>query len=247
MRLIGLCSGTITICTAGGNEDRSLSASAVTVAGVVEVTKIANPLNGTGSSSIAFQFGASGNFGQTSFSLVDNIPGPTGATIVSAGISAFGAGNEITINEQNRAGWTLSDLTCTATNAFSSATTSVPPQPSAFAGTAVITMNEGGIESCTFTNTQVNVTAAPASVTGRALASDGSPLSGVAIRLTDLSSGEVRSATTNTFGYYTFTNLKVQDFYQLTATSRKYSFSNASQTFALTSDMSGVDFFAVAR
>ena len=105
-------------------------------------------------------------------------------------------------------------------------------------------MNEGGIMTCVFTNSQASVTAAPAAVTGQIVSSTGSGLKGVTITLTDISTGEVKSALTNNFGYYNFSNLATEDFYRIAVTSRRYTFSTTSRTFTLTDDLAGVDFIA---
>jgi len=246
MRFIGLCvgsDGTVT-CTTGGNQDRSLAASAVIVAGVLNVVKVVNTIGGGTSAITAFPFTASGNFGSTSFSLIDDDAGPGIDSAVSAGISAFGPGNEITVNEENTFGWSLADLTCT-NNGLASATTSILVQPAAHAGTAVVTMNEGGIATCTFTNSQLQITAAPASITGRVTDPTGAGLRGVTVTLADVTSGQVRSATTNNFGYYTFNDLTVEDFYRMTVSSRRYLFRSQVRAFTLTTDLANMDFVSV--
>jgi len=244
MRFVGLCVGSDSgaICTTGGNQDRSLSASAVTVAGVLQVVKVANTVDSSGVANTAFPFTASSNiFGSTNFTLVDDVPGTGGKAIVSSGISSFGAGNEITVTEGTTTGWTLADITCT-NNGFASAVTTPLSNRQ-----AVVTMNEGGFMTCTFTNSQLQITAAPASITGQVRSSDGSGLSGITIRLTDLTTGEVKTATSNSFGYYTFDDLTVQDFYQMIVSAKRYRFSNASRTFTLTQDLSGLDFYCTSQ
>jgi len=244
MRFVGLCVGSDSgaICTTGGNQDRSLSASAVTVAGVLEVVKVANTTDGSGVANTAFPFTASSNiFGSANFTLVDNVAGTGGAGIVSSGISSFGAGNEITVTEGTTTGWTLADVTCTS-NGFATAVTTPLSNRQ-----AIVTMNEGGFMTCTFTNSQLAITAAPASITGQVRSSDGSGLSGITIRLTDLTTGEVKTATSNSFGYYTFEDLTVQDFYQMIVSAKRYRFSNASRTFTLSQDLSGVDFYCTSQ
>jgi len=249
MRLIGFCSdpnATVFVCTDGGNQDRSLSADAVIVAGIVRVVKVANTVDGSGVANTPFAFTASANFGTGTFSLTDNVAGSAGASIVSPGIQSFGVGNEVTINEENTTGWTLSGLTCTG-NALATANANILTQPAAHSGTAVITLSEGGQMTCTFTNSQLGITAAPASITGQIVSSGGSPLGGITVRLTDYTTGEIRTATSNSFGYYTFDNLTVQDFYQLTVSAKRYRFSNPSRTFTLSQDLSGIDFYCTSQ
>jgi hypothetical protein len=246
MRFIGLCVTTtppapVGGCTTGGNQDRSLSADAVIISGIVNITKVVNTVGGGTSANTAFPFTASTTFGDTSFSLIDDDAGPGFDTVQSQAITTFGVGNEIVVNEENSFGWTLSDITCT-TNIASSASTVIRVQPAANAGTATITMNPGGIATCVFTNTQSTITAAPASVTGQVLTASGVPLRGINITLIDATTGVIRTTTTSSFGFYSFDNLPVDDFYQMMVTSKKYRFQNPVVTFTLTEDLAGVNF-----
>jgi hypothetical protein len=249
MRLVGLCTdaaGTVIVCTAGGNQDRSLSADAVTVAGILQIVKIANPRDGSGASNTAFPFSASANFGVGSFTLTDNVAGPGGVSTVSPGIQSFGVGNELTVSEENFSGWTLSDLVCSG-NGFASATTSKPTQPAAFACRAVVTMNEGGFMTCTFTNSQLGPTAAPASITGQILNSSGGPMGRISLSLVDVVSGEVKTTNTNSDGIYSFTNLTVDHFYQLSVIAKKIRIQDPVRQFTLTEDLVGVDFLCTSQ
>jgi hypothetical protein len=235
MRLIGLCTGVVSVCTDGGNQDRSLSADAVIISGIINVVKVVNTVDGSGNANTAFPFTASSGFGTASFSLIDDNAGPGIDTMQSAAITAFGAANAVTVTEGTTNGWTLFSVGCT-TNVGSSATTSLGSR------NAVITTNAGGVTTCTFTNSQLNITAAPVSVTGQVRASDGSPLSGISLRLTDITTGEIKTTSTDTSGYYTFSDLTSQDFFQLTITSKRYRFQNATRSFSLNDNVTGIDF-----
>ena len=90
-------------------------------------------------------------------------------------------------------------------------------------------------------------TAAPAAIMGRVLSSNGSPLCGINISVRDITTGEVRTATTNSFGYYTFEDLRVEDFYQLFVSSKHYRFQNPSMMFTLFDNVAGMDFFATSK
>jgi len=248
MRLIGLCDTTtppapVGGCTTGGNQDRSLSADAVIISGIINIVKVVNTVDGSGNANTAFAFTASpsATFGTASFSLIDDNTGPGLDTQQSAAITAFGSANAVTVTEGSTTGWTLAGISCT-TNAGSSATTDFPAGRS-----ATVQTNAGGVTTCTFTNSQVSTTAAPASITGQVVSSGGSPLGGITIRLTDYTTGVSRTATSNSFGYYTFDDLTVQDFYQLTVSAKRYRFSNPSRTFTLTDNLSGMDFYCTSQ
>jgi hypothetical protein len=172
-----------------GSLDVQLAAAAAAPAGLVRVIKVADVVSGVAITS--FPFTTSSDFPPSnSFSLVDNNPDTSvnggGVLKESAAITSFGASHSITINEENIAGWSLHDLSCVANFNGTVVSTSVPVQPSTKAGTAVVYVNPGGLVTCTFTNGQLRTTAAPVSVTGQVRASDGSALSGITLRLTDV-------------------------------------------------------------
>ena len=228
----------------GGGQDSSISADAVTPAAIVTIIKVVNALDGSGTSTISFPFTANAIFGLTNFGIVDNVPGSTGVAAQSTSITNFGVGNQVVVNEENTLNWSLADITCNV-NIAATATTNIPVQPAAHAGTATITLNPGGIATCTFTNTQVAPTAAPASVSGRVLSSNGSPLMGVTVVLIDASTGQTRSARSNTFGYFVFNDCMTEDFYLLrVASSKRYSFASDTRSFTLLDNLVGMDFVA---
>jgi hypothetical protein len=219
--------------------------SAQTNPAFVTIVKVANTVDGSGTAITSFPFTASSNFGQTSFNLIDNVPGDGGASQMSAPIVDFGTGNTatVTINEENTFGWTLEGIVCT-TNNQSSVTFTVPTQPAPHAGTLIVTTGRGGVTTCTFFDSQLSVTAAPATISGRVLSSSGAPLKSVTVELTDASTGESRIALTNPFGYYVFDNCMTDDFYVLNVKSRNYSFNPSSRSFSLTDNLADVNFVA---
>jgi len=227
----------------GGGQDSSISADAVTPAAIVTIVKVANTIDGSGIAFTSFPFTATANFGTSSFNLIDSVPGPGGVTEQSTSITNFGIGNAITVNEENIPGWTLGDISC-AVNTAAAATTNIPVQPAAHAGSATIVLNPGGVVTCTFSNTQLAPTAAPATVSGRVLSAGGMPLMGVSVVLTDASTGVTRSARSNTFGYFVFDNCVTEDFYVLRVSSKRYGFSTTTRSFTLFDNLSGMDFVA---
>jgi hypothetical protein len=219
------------------NHENSLSASAVLISGILNIVKVANTIDATGVAITQFPFSATGPFGQSSFTITDNVAGSGGGTVQSAAITSFGSANNITVTEDLIGGWTLADVSCT-NNVASSTATSLANR------NAVITTNEGGVTTCTFTNSQLGSTAAPANVSGRVTNAFGNGISGVSVSLNDLSSGKIRTALTNSFGYYTFINCKTEDFYLMSVSSKKYKFQSAQQTFTLQGDLLDLNFVA---
>lgn len=226
-----------------GNRDLQLSADAVIFPASVTITKLVDNSDGTYSNNLQnFGFTAT-NFGMATFNLMDTNPLQfAGGSTSNSNIILFGSGNTITVSEDATSnGYSLSDVSCSISSGDGPVTGTAVGNLGTRTGTIVV--EEGNIAQCTFTNTRLGVTAAPASITGRVLTTSGSPVRGVYIKLTDVTTGEVRTALTNSFGFYTFTDLTVEHFYQMTAVStKKYQFDSPTRTFTLTEDLTGVDF-----
>ncbi len=86
--------------------------------------------------------------------------------------------------------------------------------------------------------------AAPVSVTGRAMTRAGRPVMKAVISLINVATGESKSAVTNTFGYYRFDGLEADSLYMVTVVHKQHRFANNNQTFSLTQSVEGVDFIA---
>jgi len=217
--------------------NNSLSADAVIISGILNIVKVANTQDNGGVANTAFPFTASGPFGQSSFTITDNVAGSGGATVQSAAITSFGAANNITVTEGTTFGWTLASVSCT-TNVGSSATASLASR------NAIITTNAGGVTTCTFTNSQLQITAAPASITGRLVDANGVGLRNVSVVLTDASTGQTKYALSNQFGYYVFDNCMTDDFYVMSTSSKRYTFTPSTHSFTLTDNLANMDFVA---
>ncbi|HEV7643284.1 MAG TPA: hypothetical protein VGO50_05010 [Pyrinomonadaceae bacterium] len=88
------------------------------------------------------------------------------------------------------------------------------------------------------------ITPAPATVTGRVLTAEGIPASGVTMRMAD-SSGEIRTARTNPFGYYQFGAVMSGQLYSIAVKSRTVAISERSIFVA--GDVSNFDFTAAPQ
>ena len=88
-------------------------------------------------------------------------------------------------------------------------------------------------------------TAARVSITGRVNNPEGGFARRVKIVLTDGASGEIRTAQTNTFGYYRFEELEVGRIYLLQAQSKNFQFTPNSYVFTLLEARADLDFTAV--
>lgn len=81
-----------------------------------------------------------------------------------------------------------------------------------------------------------------ATVSGRALTSAGRGISGVKMEIINLSTGEVRYANTNPFGYYTFNEIDVANLYMVRASHKRHTFINNDRTVNVDDSIIGLDF-----
>lgn len=199
----------------------------------VEIIKEVGTIDQTNGSTASFGFTAT-NLGTPAFSLVDNnIVGPD--RFINNGITAFGAGNAITVTEDQPLGWSLADLECTSSGG---STHSVD-----FANRKVtITPQSGGSTVCTYTNVQVGASAAKVAVSGRVMLANSRGINGARLSLWDVQTGEIRYVTTNNFGYYQFSDVEVGRFYVVSIKHPRYVFSQNMQSFSLEDSLTDLNF-----
>jgi hypothetical protein len=205
----------------------------------VTIIKTVSVLGGS-TAITSFPF-TSTNLGASSFSLIDNdTVGPD--RLVKTNLYKFAKwGMSATVTESLIEDWTLSDLTCTETDTVPdqdqyATTTDFPNRK------ATIRLEEGESVTCTYTNTQLNPTAAPASIGGRVIFENGVGVRGAMLTLLNVNTGQTRNTVTNSFGYYYFGELPVEDYYVLTVSHRKYGFFNDTRSFTLFEDLVDIDF-----
>ena len=87
-----------------------------------------------------------------------------------------------------------------------------------------------------------SVTAASVTLGGRVTQPNGQGVSRATVSMLNSQSGETRYAVTNTFGYYRFAETQVGNFYILSASHKRFTFST--QLFQLFEERSDVDFVA---
>jgi hypothetical protein len=231
-----------------GNQDRSLSVDAVIYPAVVTVIKRVINLDGTFASTFAFGFqtttGASTAF-PANFTLTDSDPtSPGGASRQDTNVQLFAAANTITIVENQTANnrYILTGLTCTEVgvglNPVVNTTWNLGTR------TATIIPDEAESITCTFTNSEQTTTAAPSSISGRVLSSFGAGIGGVRVSVFSPATGTTLTRTTNQFGYYTFNDLETGEFYMVTVSSKRYTFSDNTRSFTLNDSIGDLDFTA---
>jgi hypothetical protein len=87
-------------------------------------------------------------------------------------------------------------------------------------------------------------TAAPVSITGRAVRADGRGIGSARLTLVS-SGGQTRTALTNAFGYYHFDGIESGSTYVLSISSKGYRFANATMVVNVNEEVSDADFIAL--
>jgi hypothetical protein len=85
------------------------------------------------------------------------------------------------------------------------------------------------------------ITAASVSISGRVTNESGRGVSRTTVSLTDLS-GNPRTAITNPFGYYRFTDIETGQIYTLEARRKGYQFENNPRLINISDNLEGEDF-----
>jgi hypothetical protein len=220
-----------------GQQDRSLSASAVFFPAVVTIIKEVTTFDQTNASTDSFGFTAVNFNGVTSFSLVDN--NVSGPDTNSQNFLTAPAGT-ITVTENANSNWSLNDIVCSISSG--GGLTTGTAVGTVGTRTATITLQEANIATCTFKNGQNFTTAANASIRGRVMTQAGYGIRGALVTVFDASTGTSKVAITNSFGYYTFTELPVDDLYILNVSAKRYTFSNGQQSFVMNGDLTDINF-----
>ncbi|MGI8640805.1 MAG: cohesin domain-containing protein, partial [Pyrinomonadaceae bacterium] len=99
----------------------------------------------------------------------------------------------------------------------------------------------------TFTNGMVTINAAPTaasvSVVGRAITQTGRGIRNIVITMTD-SQGNTRTATTSSFGYYRFEDVRAGETYIFTARGKRFTFARDTIVRSITEDTNSINFVA---
>ena len=236
MRLKGLCPDTPATCTTGGNQDRSLDNDAVVPSGVINIRKEVFTINSPNAAFTTFNFTASANFGTTAFGLIDDNDGPGVDTQQSAPITSFGPTVPVTVTEASTNGWTLLNVNCVEDVTQDSTKNSALP-------TATIIVQQGETITCTYQNSQLASTAAPATISGQIRSARGYVYNAT-VSVTNLTTGEVRYTRSNMFGYYQMTSLQTGQLYVVCVSAKGYTFTPDQIVVNLTEDFVHANFFA---
>lgn len=102
-----------------------------------------------------------------------------------------------------------------------------------------------GNNSLKFINGPGGPTAADGIVSGRVLDANGFGISRIQLRLIDGETGELRTALTNPFGYYTFQEVETGRLYVITVAHKRYRFDEMQRVISLGESALNVDFTAL--
>jgi subtilisin family serine protease len=185
-------------------------------------------------SNAAFSFNAV-NFAASNFTLQPN------NQIDDTNVTDFGSANTITVTEAQTYGWVLTSISCVET---SGGTPNVVNSTVDLANRKANIVAEPGEQvECTFTSDEIAPTAGNAEISGRVVTLNGAGVKGVRFTLFDAETGQTFSATSNSFGYYRFSEIPVGRLYTLTAaSSKRLPITDNVRTFSLSEDISTVNF-----
>ncbi len=93
---------------------------------------------------------------------------------------------------------------------------------------------------------QLGTTAATVSVSGRVTTAQGRGIRNVVVTMTD-SSGNTRTATTTSFGYYRFEEVEAGETYVFSARGKRFSFGQNSQVHSIMEDTNNINFVAAEQ
>lgn len=210
---------------------------------VTIIKQVTNSTGGTASTS-SFAYSAT-NLGTTTFALIDNNAQPADR-YVNPNIVQLESAGDITITEGSMSGWTLTSIQCVETpgdgmSNVQNTTVNLANRQ------AAIKVEPGESVTCTFNSQELSPSAAPANVSGRVVDGNGRGIKNVWLIVQNAATGQRSSVMTNSFGYYTFFNLMTGNFYTLTASSKRYVFSQETQSFVLNDNLTGVNFVGNLR
>lgn len=106
--------------------------------------------------------------------------------------------------------------------------------------------NDGSPNLMVFTAPS-GTTAADAIVSGQVVRNDGRALKDIRVYLRNATTGEIRVALSNAFGYYSFDQVEVGEFYTLGIQNKRYNFPNSPYSFNLGEDFTMAAFVGTPR
>ena len=235
-----------------GNQDRSLSADAVDIAGQIIIVKEVVTTDGSNSDPQDFRFTASSNFAPNPFDLEDDNDVTDELGDRKSSLPVFAFGSAINVSEAAVLGFRVLDIVCRDQNGAVDANSTidlaeVPGDPSSV-NVVVNAFNVGTtsevaqILTCTFTNGKLSASAAPVKVEGRVVDKKDRGVSGATVTVEDLKTGQSRSVKTDKLGFYKFPTMIIEENYAVRANKNGLKLENEIFVFNLGEDTSNVVF-----
>lgn len=237
-----------------GNQDRSLTASAIVYPALIKIIKSVDgviSVNGapfeytTSSDTFDFFITDNGGHTNTNFPLIDQVTGTAPSNpdspsdtsnpdwqIFSYGTGALPASGTVSEPNVSSSGLSLVDIQCSLIHG-STNTGSFDTSSGALTFTG---LDQGDGLTCTFVNSRANVTAAKAMVTGTVTV-NGKGVKGATVMATDIMTGEAMLTKTNAKGEFKFTELATTDGYTFSASAAGYSFNSKTYYSAIGSSL----------
>ncbi len=203
-------------------------------AGQIKIKKrVLNPGGGPSANAV-FPYAAT-NIPTSSFTLIND------QEFVDPSVP--GSSQVVSVTESSVAGWRLVSVECVE---VAGGSPNIPNTTVDLTSRrANIAVEDGETVTCTFTSEELIPTAGDATVSGRIVDNRGYGARGVTLSLFNAASGEVAYTTTNAFGFYSFSELEVTNFYVLSALGfKRYTIVDNERSFVLNDDLANMDFVA---
>jgi len=226
-----------------GQQDHQLSVDAIYFPAQITIIKlVTDPGPPTVySSTQAFPFTVTPSSVSTGFSLIDSDATQLGGASQVVQTTSFDT--DIVITESNVDGWSLLGVTCGPIDNGGNSLIGTT-MPSSANRNVTINLKEGNRVTCTFSNSKLRPTAAPATIGGRVVDSFGNGISKAYISVIDAETGSSHAVLTNPFGYYSMEGLDSGRFYLMTVAAKGFKFADNLKSFTLNDNLTDLDFVA---
>lgn len=208
------------------------------------VTIIKQVITASGGTASTTTFGYTAtNLGASSFVLTDN-NAPPSDRYDNPNVAATESASDIVVTEGAMAGWNLNSIQCSesAASGMSNLQNSTVDLANR---KATIKVEPGETVTCTFTSQELAPTAAPVSVSGRAVDAQGRGIKGVTVTVQDSNTGARYATTTSSTGSYSFSGMLTAHTYTVTATAKRYRFSPQSRVLSPTDNVTDLNFNSI--
>lgn len=160
-------------------------------------------------------------------------------TIINANVLIVNPGGYTLFNQTTARSQSLPPTPTTKSDAIDATNTNIFGVDAPPAGSVPQTQNGAIIDP---TKVSLGPTAADASIEGRVLTAGGAGIVNALVRVVNAGTGELRSARTNSTGFFRIEGLEAGDLYLLTVTHKRYRFSTEPLVLTLDDNVTGLTF-----